>query len=194
MFSWEAFATILAGILAFVAGVGAIIGAVFVGKRQVNILDQQAKIANKALEIEELKIRVEIFEKRLAVYDATRDWINFILMYARAPGRPTHHPEEPREREIARTFYEQMDRARFLFRPEVYIRLTELFSLSSQLRIHQGRARRAIEDADIERHLDAEHNILNTISTTSLSNLFGNELNLSIYGATHGDRIEESTP
>ncbi|HAV49723.1 MULTISPECIES: hypothetical protein [unclassified Brevundimonas] len=196
-FSWEAFATIFAGVLAFIAGGGAIIGAIIIGKRQAAILKEQtaiqarqALIAERALDIEELKVRTELFKDRFEVYQATREWLNFIVMYARLPGTAGQDidPVEG-EREMHAAFFQQLDRARFLFRPSVYDRLNGIVDQGWAMRLSQRKASRAKDDEARVKFIDAEHDALNSLSQahSELSAIFGEELNLSSHGSVHGD-------
>lgn len=196
-FTWEAFATLFAGVLAFVAGGGAIIGAVIVGKRQATILKEQAdiqarqaQIAGRALDIEELKVRTELFDDRFKVYQATREWLNFIVMYARLPGASGEGvgPVEG-ERELNAQFFQQLDRARFLFRPSVYERLRRVVDEGWAIRLNQRKALRATDDEARGRFVDAEDAAFNNVrqAHSELSAIFGEELNLSSHGSVHGD-------
>lgn len=190
--TWEAFATMFAGVLAFVAGIGAIVGAVKVGQRQVAILSDQAaiqgkqvEIASRALELEELKVRVDLFADRLEVYDATSAWLLFIISHARPPGhRLRGVVEAAGEREISTNFRLQMDRARFLFRSSVHERLKHLSDLASQVRVNQVRVERAESEEIVSKAIDAEHEALLEIGNTDLVELFGEEMSLGDYGRT----------
>ena len=183
--SWEAAATLITGILA----VGA---AIYVGRRQAGIAATQADIQRDQLRIqeelrklEELKLRTELFDKRVEVYDATRDWIGWIVAYAKTPGsRLDGKPPTEESRKVARDFNHGVDRSRFLFRPEVFIKLNKLRRDGLALNLAQNRYTRSRSDAAREKAVDDENEILQALSVFDgdLSRAFGDELTLSIHG------------
>lgn len=121
-FTWEAFATLLAALLA-------VAGAVAVGLRQVAIQQRQAEIAD-------LEVRSTLWRERLAVYDATRAYLAHIVTKASVPGRPapslaTGGP--PVAPEIAAAFFAAMDRAQFLFQPTVHQNLVDIWRTAEEL-------------------------------------------------------------
>lgn len=103
-FSWEAFATLVTGILA----VGA---AVWIGQKQI-------KITNRQVALERLKMRSDLFDRRVEIYGAVRDWFQNFIANGGA--------ENP---EMQRRFREAIYMSEFLFRSEVTIRLREWYVL-----------------------------------------------------------------
>lgn len=100
-FTWDAFATLLTGVLA-------VAGAVWVGLRQTKILDRQTRLAD-------LTFKSDLFEKRAAVFEATAEFLAEILRQAAYPDR---------DREVA--FIHAMGQARFLFGAGVHDGLEEI--------------------------------------------------------------------
>lgn len=192
--TWEGVSTLVAGFLA----VG---GATIVGLRQTGIMKKQVAIARRQTDIQEglaniegLKLKSDLFDRRFEVYDAVRRWLSFIVGEARSP-RPTRADGD--EGACLDRFLVAWDRSRFLFRPEVYRRLEELRKLSHALHFHQQSQRRPLnDDAAIEehgKHAERERGILLEFASVleDLSQVFGDELNLSIHGAVHGQLPEE---
>jgi hypothetical protein len=100
-FTWDAFATLLTGILA----VGA---AFFVGRRQVEISNKQNSILSEQARLSALTYRSDLFEHRFEVYDATSRFLGTIIAHADRP-----------DVEVERRFLIALDRSKFLFAPEV---------------------------------------------------------------------------
>lgn len=182
-FTWEAFATLFAGI-------AAVVGAVYVGVRQVGISRAQKDIAGRQTEIlakqvglDELKLRAELFDKRFAVYEATRAMIGATLALAQEP-----------EREIELAFRVAKDQATFLFQPsvseglqEIWKKLNSFFALNSVMS-QSYRTQGHYGDGNSER----ERELLTWLADrqANLSELFGDELRL-----THGALLsQQATP
>ncbi len=67
---WQSASTLIAGFAAVAA-------AVFIGKKQTEILKSQVAISNKQINLEEAKIRADLFDKRMETYHAT---VEFLLL------------------------------------------------------------------------------------------------------------------
>lgn len=120
-FQWEAISTLIAGL-------SAVVGAIYIGKRQLEIssgqnliLTRQADIASrqtdilsKQVDLENLKLRNDIFEKRFRVFSAAHDY----LFHAYNGEDMTGHP-------AAIAFKEARDQAQFLFDQQVIDALEE---------------------------------------------------------------------
>jgi hypothetical protein len=166
-FTWEAFATLVTG--------GAAVGAAWwVGRRQVGIADRQTRILDRQAGFEEMKLRTELFERRHAVYEATRQFLAAIMTTADEPKQPVQHD-----------FLVAMDQARFLYRAEVYDQLQEIwkracsfFAIKSTMKA-QYESTGAYAQADV----NGEYEALLWVNTKleTLSEVFGEELRL---GAT----------
>lgn len=129
-FTWEAFATLLAALLA-------VAGAVAVGLRQVAIQQRQAEIAD-------LEVRSTLWRERLAVYDATRAYLSHIVTKASVPGRQTPGGKMTSQpavaMDVAQAFFTALDRSQFLFRPEVHRALDEVWRDAEKLADLRGSA------------------------------------------------------
>lgn len=75
-FSWEAFAALFAGI----AAVG---GAIYIGKRQTKIAERQTEILNRQTHLAEQELRIQLLEKRSACVAAMRELTGAWNMNAR---------------------------------------------------------------------------------------------------------------
>lgn len=179
------------------AGLGAVGGAIFIGlrqmaitRRQADIQGQQALIAQRALDLESLKVRATLFDERFKVYQTTREWIQFVFMHDRMPAGPYKlGPREEGEADLALRFSEQLDRARFLFSPRVYQGLAGMVDEGWEMVKHTRRAQRAKDDDEISKHYDESHAAYQRFREVAnkLNELFGDELSLSEKGGTHGD-------
>lgn len=161
-FSWEAFATILTGL-------GALIAALVIGLRQVEIQRTQTQIQLRQTKLAELALRKDLFEKRHAIYLATYHLL-------RAATRTTPKKEVD---QIFHDFAVAKDQAKFLFHQGVAERLEEIFQKSSHVimvRDSQGTAYRPttehlkLSDEYVEWMVRAEFH---------LSDIFGDELKLT---------------
>ena len=99
---WQAVATAVTGVLA----VGA---AVYVGRRQTKIADRQTKILDRQSAIEGQKLKADLFERRLATFEATADFITRFQDY----GRDQHA-------EGRVVFFQKLRESQFLFGPSVH--------------------------------------------------------------------------
>jgi hypothetical protein len=194
-FTWEAFVTILAGVLAFVAGGGAIIGTVAIGKRQAAILREQTDIQARLTNIEELKLRSELFEDRFKAYVAVRKWIQFHVSHASAPG-DRGSASEPKEAQIREDYFSALDRARFLFSPSVYANLNRLHRSSMEVTLSGLKMAEPGEEANHHEHVRTKWEALRELHAAwdDLGSVFGDELNLSVHGSVHGNTTTGVVP
>src|SRR5690606_10330340 len=103
-FTWDAFSTLATGL-------GAVIAAVIVGLRQAGIADrqtsishQQTKVLAKQVDLDELKLRSDLFDRRLQIYYYTGRYIEAQMTNDGAPDVETRND-----------FLLSMNSARFLF-------------------------------------------------------------------------------
>lgn len=96
-FSWEAFATILTGVLA----VGA---AAWVGRRQLEITSRQNDILDRQANFADLSLRHDLFERRYGVYGDVRDFLYSIVTNGAYP-----------ERDLEIKFFQAIGLSRFYF-------------------------------------------------------------------------------
>lgn len=118
--SWEAGAT-------FTTGVLAVLAAYIVGRRQNKILKKQTKIAAEMRKLEGLKTKTELFDRRLAVYVATRNWLDEFLRHAERP-----------KNEVAANFVRAIEEAQFLYGDEMFQRLDRWRVLANSHFYHQS--------------------------------------------------------
>jgi hypothetical protein len=152
--NWEAVAT-------FATGLAAVTGAIVVGYRQTAIQSRQ-------VELEKLKIRSDLFDKRFATYEATADFLTHINVYMNDP-----------ERKKLGDWLLKLREAQFLFNPPVHDELGEIFKKATAYRIscinleqgvHPNLNRIANEQMDLMRWL-AER-------LTTVHKIFEADLNL----------------
>ncbi len=150
-----------------------------IADRQAAIADRQSRILEKQVHLEELKLRSELFERRFAVYEATRSFCSAII----------RHADEP-EQKVQREFLIALEQSKFLFRPSAHDDLKDLwkrscsFFATKSVMKHKYETTRDYGQDNIER----EHAYLNWLTERfdSLSDLFGDEAKLSGQ-PTHAD-------
>lgn len=104
------------------AGFSAVVAASVVGLRQSGILKRQVRL-------EQQKTQTDVFDRRMAVYDATREWLRFMNDAGRAPWEDSPEAahaspfEREREKTIKSNYLTEFEKARFLFSPAVFKRL-----------------------------------------------------------------------
>jgi hypothetical protein len=164
-FSWEAFATLATGLAAVVA-------AFIVGRSQVAISRRQTEILERQVGLDALKLRSELFERRMVVYEATKDFLIAIIQHAREP-----------DGSIWRAFILAVDQAKFLFRPATHAELLAIRDLCG--RFFVANAAKAANFASTGKYgtpeeIDREHTLFLAINDrlTNLSDTFGDELSL----------------
>lgn len=180
--SWEAAATLSAGL-------AAVASAVFVGLRQMKIADRQVLIQERLTAIEALKVRSELFERRMVVYRATMDWFAAVQIDGAVPrsfGTGEDGPSEE-ERNVARAFARAVHESRFLFRPKVHGELGNIRDhgrnvqrLGRKIDREYTRAERRGDDADVATLLKEKDDALDAItaSVNRVDALFLPELHL----------------
>lgn len=118
-------ATLIAGFLAFIVGVAAVLAAFLVGRRQAEILAKQTDIQERHLALQELSLKSDLFERRYQVYAAVRDWLAFWEWEHRLPA-DTREPDvtpDQKEWDLRARFNRAIEEAAFLFHPSVHQRL-----------------------------------------------------------------------
>lgn len=128
--TWEAFATL-------VAGGAAVAGAVFVGLKQMAILDRQVGLAD-------LAIREATFDRRFKVYEAASEYLMHMSGAASAPPY-----------ELERAFKDAKSKARFLFGPSVLRLLDEAYDVATEYAT--GTASRRFNDPAEVEHATRAH-------------------------------------
>lgn len=202
-FKQDGAAMIIAAMIGLIGGVLALSGAVWVGLRQAAILREQtelqkgqAKLASRGLELEELKLRTDLFDRRFEVYDAVRAFVSHILTTGTPPAFESvyDHPEEEGiERKVQADFLQAIDRSQFLFRPGVKQRLIDdVWLPASDLHLQNVTLRAAKRTEGEVKAAAADRNRLmqhyGKISST-LSDYFGDELRLGARMPVVGEPI-----
>jgi hypothetical protein len=115
--NWEAFATLAAG--ALTVGAAVIIGLRQVGitAKQASISARQTEILGKQAELDELKLRSDLFDRRFKVYEATQALLFHYVRHA-----------DPADGETANAFLVEKDRANFLFSQPFWEHLQTIWS------------------------------------------------------------------
>ncbi|MDX9974340.1 MAG: hypothetical protein RBU21_15250 [FCB group bacterium] len=125
-FTWEAAATFFGGFAALFVGFAAVGGAIQVGARQAAIMEKQTEIAATQVELERLKLRSDLYDRRMEIYGATRDWFDAFLQSG-------HNPDGDRRQRFVDAVYT----SEFLFRPEVSARLRQWYDLGITHAAHE---------------------------------------------------------
>jgi hypothetical protein len=128
-----------------------------------------------------LRLRAEVFERRLEVYEATSNLLGELLVNGAMPGQATQDK-----------FLLAMKHSRLIFAPEVHTRLQDIWSKVLRYGVAVGRlndgARR--QDSVIARYQETEAAVFEEFGhlVGDLESVFGNELQLSDDPATlkHG--------
>lgn len=180
--SWEAFMTLLVGI-------AAVAGAVYVGRKQIKIQKAQADIQRQQTELQQLELRRLLFDLRRPVYEATREWLVFILQTGHIPNRrhdrqgdrnaPAFIAESERQATLERDFLGAVENSRFVFSPHVYAALEQFWIQGNEMQFH--RVSQGPRNADRSKHIDEEHRIAMWFAEAlrDLSAVFGDELKIS---------------
>lgn len=182
--TWEAFATLAAGL-------AAVIGATLVGLRQMAISKRQVAL-------QQLELRRLLYDLRRPIYDATRRWLSFILQTGHIPNRPgapdqvqldrrvigAREAELERQAKLEGEFLQAIEDSRFVFGPEVFSSLENLWVQGNEMHYHRV-SQRAI-NADRQRHIDEEARLHRWFvdAIKDLANVFGDELKVSDGGAS----------
>lgn len=117
-FTWEAFATLITGL-------SAVIGAIFIGFRQVEIQRHQTEIQLRQTRLQEAELRADLFDRRYRVFERAEKFLAEILRRGDDPS-----PETQAEFSVA------TGEARFLFGPDVTDGLDEIWTQWSQYHLN----------------------------------------------------------
>ena len=160
--TWEA----VAGFTAVAAAAWAASRAAGIAEGQRNIQRGQKDIQARQVHLGELKLRSDLFDRRFAVYEDTRRFLSAILTEGAPPSQEREH-----------AFLVASERSRFLFRPQVYTDLNEVWRKASSYRAAWSVAKANPS----QEHLDAESELFEWLANRGLSlhELFGEELRLA---------------
>lgn len=163
-FDWPSFSTLLTGLLA----VGA---AYYVGKRQTKIAEDQKAIVSRQVDLEQLALRHDLFERRYDVYAAARNYLEELEF---GIGQPNS------DARVA--FIKAIHESRFLFDSKVQTGLREIFDLSSNLNqklqfsAAKERAGQTPTDEENDNILELRETLSNRLGF--LAELFGESMRL----------------
>lgn len=164
-FSWEAFATLGTGAMA-------VVGAVFIGLRQIGIAKRQSEITGRQVALAALSAKVEVFDRRWAVYDSTREFVSAIMRHAAEP-----------DQQVQQAFLIGLNKAKFLFEPRVYCELKEIWDRSCQFFAVQSDSQHLFQTTGAygQENIEKRHAYLIWINSRleNLAAIFGAELRLS---------------
>lgn len=132
-------ATMWAAVISLGGALLAVSGAIAVGWRQSKILAVQAEISHRAVELEELKLRSELYDRRLEIYNAIDAMLRYVRAHKTVPGWDRNENDEVIETELSSNFWKAYGSARFLFSEETYAYIDQIFDdLSSLSDINYG--------------------------------------------------------
>lgn len=118
-FDWQSFSTLA-------TGMAAVVGAVIVGLKQTEISRKQTDILKRQVELEDAKLRADLFERRLETYEATADFVMNVWA--------TPNDDAEADARIKR-FNMKMRESQFLFSDQnVYRRLYEFWEIGNKAR------------------------------------------------------------
>jgi len=180
--SWEAFATLVAVIAAFIVGrrqVG-------IAARQTDIQTEQTRIQNRLADLEELKLRQALFDARYQVYNASRKWLVFTIQHGSPPysTKVLKGAQKDFEMRLADEFLDAVDRSRFLFRPTVRLVLFKMWESGQLLtRMERTLERDTTTQEQREKAADSHDEAFTYLNglLSDYSELFGDELVLTAH-------------
>ena len=185
----EARAIIWAAIIGLAGGLLALVGAIVVGLRQSKILEQQthiqrtqANLAESALDLEHLKVRSDLFDRRFSVYQAVRNWLIWTEENERPPGA-----KDTLEGHFYEEFQRARDLSRFVFPPHVHREIEAMRVMGNRMAGLVFKMKDDFTDgALVEVHLGLLKEVRAHIS--SLGRLFGEDMNLTVLQ----DKVEKA--
>ena len=176
-FTWDAFATLMTALV----GLFAVSGAIYVGIKQAGIAKAQTEIAgrqtailHRQAELEEVKLRADIFDRRFKVYEAAADAIMGVILIDDV----TVNTKRRRRFGIA------TNQSQFLFRSgitealkEIEVKLNDLGQVRSSL----AQAKNSDVEFDMNFLNGQEGELIHWLAgrVNSLPDLFGDELKLT---------------
>lgn len=174
----EGAAAVWAACIGLLGGVLALIGAIMIGRRQMMILGEQTAIQARAMGIEDLKVRADLFDRRMDVYETVEAYVRAIQMRGQPPSSTLVDNGTDREEDLALSgaFHEAMNRSRFLFGDEVRQRIwDDIWRKASMLESHLIALEEAEGDVD---HASRIADLQTHFALYDLDKLFANKLRL----------------
>lgn len=124
-FDWPSFAALMGALASLIVGIVAVVFAYRVGIRQAGIAERQADILSRQVALEEASLKAELFERRLATYEIAADFVLHLSDLGdsdEGKARFAHYAMKMRE-------------SQFLFGPDVYAALVEIWEAGNRLRV-----------------------------------------------------------
>lgn len=126
--SWEAFMALLTGCLAVGAALWVGLRQTGIAQRQAEIQDHQVRISRELAGIEKLKVRADLYDRRLDVFASVDDWLRHVVQFGEPPAISGETHMLTRRR-----FESAMLTSRFLFRPIVHETISHYWKLGNDL-------------------------------------------------------------
>lgn len=189
----EGAAMIWAALIGVAIGFATVFAAYRVGLRQAvimsdqtKILKRQVEIAEHALDLELRKVNVDLFDKRFEVYEATREFLSFMLTHGNGPGLnlAVEGSTADDQLKLQGDFFAAIDKSRFLFGSSVTKGLEEILSWADTLHFETWADRKPREGESDEqrknRNINAYVAFRKKMSDrlANLAYVFGDELRL----------------
>lgn len=124
--SWEAAATLITGLAAVYA-------AWRIGNRQVEITKAQSEIQSEFLRLEHLKLKADLYDQRLEIFNATRHFIGFIITVWKVPGIDQNDEGHPLALDVYQEFTRARGAAAFLSSPNVLAKVEAIWEAAEDL-------------------------------------------------------------
>ena len=124
-FDWPSFAALMGALASLIVGIVAVVFAYRVGIRQAGIAERQADILSRQVALEEASLKAELFERRLATYEIAADFVLHLSDLGDS--------DEGKARFA--TYAMKMRESQFLFGPDVYAALVEIWEAGNRLRV-----------------------------------------------------------
>jgi len=124
-FDWPSFAALVGAVATLIVGVVGVMFAYRVGVKQASIAHRQADILDRQTALAETTLKADLFERRLATYEAAANFLNYIGDLGES--------EEGKAR--ISLFATKMRESQFLFRPEVYQVMVEIWEAGNKMRV-----------------------------------------------------------
>jgi hypothetical protein len=160
----------------FVIGLLALLGALWVGFRQLEITRRQTALAERQTELAALTLRHQLFERRLEAYRGVADFLGALL-------RDNAHPTG----DVEAKFLKALGSSRFLFPDKTHQSLESIRMRATSFRIAKAVPAGGHAHPGGPAALDVELDWF-TVQLQCLPNLFGDEMRLSDRRAAQSTR------
>lgn len=182
----EGAAIVWAAIIGLIGGLAAVVGAIIIGRRQLQLLDYQAslqaEIGFRADKREAEKIRVDLWEKRFAVYQAVAEFIGDIIREGHPPGYGDDRGTDERKKQamgLYQDFHLAIETSKILFSDGVHADLERIRQAAIQMHYHWGITKDATSP-DYQMHVARRTHYMARFAELrdNLTAIFGDDLKL----------------